>query len=116
MGNIIHPAVTYRALYYLELIAILGKGIQEQQQMIDSLQSKTNKQDSINASLQDQLIKNNSLLQNQLNQLTATVASCCASGATHKTLQNNNGQGETLQVKLVNNNQINTLPESTKSF
>jgi hypothetical protein len=47
-GNIIHQAVTYKAVYYTELIAILTKGIQEQQKTLE-------KQDSINTSLQHQI-------------------------------------------------------------
>ncbi|MCE9538263.1 MAG: tail fiber domain-containing protein [Bacteroidetes bacterium] len=90
-GNIIHPAVTYKGVYYIELIAFLTKGIQEQQQKIDNLTTKTTNQDSINtavitkasnqdsiiASLQNQLVTNNTLFQNQLNQLMATINNCC---------------------------------------
>lgn len=76
-GNIIHPATSYRAVYYLELIALLTKGVQEQQQKIDSLQSKATNQDSINSTLQNQIIANNTMLQNQLNVLQASINNCC---------------------------------------
>lgn len=73
LGNVVHPAVTYKAVYYLELISILTKGIQEQQQKIDNLstgllaeRAKTNEQDSIITSLQ-----------NQMNQLLTNVTNCC---------------------------------------
>ena len=76
LGNIVHPETTYKAVNYIEIIGILTKGIQEQQQKIDSLSSdlqlekaNTNTQDSINAALQ-----------NQLTQLLETINSCCTIG------------------------------------
>ena len=77
LGNIVQPSYVYRALNYNAFIAILAKGIQELQQKNDSLQSKTNHQDSIIASLQNQVVTNNTLLQNQLNQLQTTITDCC---------------------------------------
>jgi hypothetical protein len=87
-GNVIHPAVSYKAVNYTELIAFLTKGIQEQQQKIDSLQSKTSNQDSINTALQsnnialqhqvNQLVANGTSIQNQLNQLLDAVNNCCS--------------------------------------
>jgi hypothetical protein len=70
-GNVVYPALTYKAINYIEVIAILTKGIQEQQQKIESLQLKTLIQDSINT-----------LLQNQLNQLQTTISNCCVINAT----------------------------------
>jgi hypothetical protein len=64
-------------VYYLELIAFLTKGMQEQQQKIDTLQSKANNQASINTSLQKQLITNNTIFQNQLNELQTAINNCC---------------------------------------
>ncbi len=78
-GNVVHPALTYKSVYYLELIAFLTKGIQEQQQKIDSLQSKANNQDSINSALQNQIITNNTMFQNQLNELQSSINKCCSS-------------------------------------
>lgn len=66
LGNIVTASYTYRALNYNAFISILTKGVQELQQKNDSLQNKSNNQDSINASLQ-----------NQLNQLTAIITACC---------------------------------------
>lgn len=77
-GNVINPATNYKAVYYLELIALLTKGIQEQQQKIDSLsigllaeKAKTNYQDSVNTSLQK-----------QLNQLLTNITNCCVLNGT----------------------------------
>lgn len=47
MGNIVHPAITYKTLNYNSFIAILIKAYQEQQSKIDSLTSKLNSKDSI---------------------------------------------------------------------
>ena len=74
-GNVIHPAITYKALNYIEFIPLLLKGIQEQSRTIDSLKTKTTKQDSINRSLQ-----------NQLNNLSNIINQCCSS---HIPPQNN---------------------------
>ncbi len=68
-GNVVYPAITYKALNYNAFIAILMKGIQEQQKTITDLTSKTTKQDSINAALQ-----------NQLTQLASTINACCKDG------------------------------------
>lgn len=71
-GNVINQAITYKALNYNAFIAILMKGMQEQQKTIDSLKNitgltkNTAKQDSINTALQ-----------NQLMQLANTINSCC---------------------------------------
>ena len=66
-GNVF-PSVTYRAINYTEFIPFLIAGIKEQQQTIDSLKTKTTKQDSINNSLQ-----------NQINNLSNIINQCCSS-------------------------------------
>lgn len=110
-GNIVHPAVTYKTVYYLELIAFLTKGVQEQQQKIDSLTTKTTQQDSINSaikakasnqdsiitSLQNQLTTNNTLLQNQLNQLMTTINNCCNRS---QSLMDNGANGNTKSMSV----------------
>ncbi len=91
LGNTLSAAFTHRALNYISFIAILTKGIQEQQRKIDSLKTKTIQQDSINTaiqtkatnqdsiitSLQNQLTINNTLFQNQRDQLRTTINNCC---------------------------------------
>jgi len=54
-GNQTSAAVNYKSLNYNAFIAILMKGMQEQQSVIDSLSLVTNEQDSINADLEDRL-------------------------------------------------------------
>jgi hypothetical protein len=117
-GNVIHPAVTFKTVYYLELIAFLTKGIQEQQEKIEGLDSKTTLQDSVNTSLQNQLnqltlnntvlqnqvnelVTNGVLVQNQLNQLLETINGCCNAGT--RSMQVGTTYSESLQqtdVKL----------------
>jgi collagen type VII alpha len=72
-GTLLTQGVNYKTLNYNAFTAILIKGMQEQQQginqqqqEIDSLTAKTQLQDSINASLQ-----------NQLNQLMSIITGCC---------------------------------------
>lgn len=65
-GNITNPAFTYKTVNYNAFIAILMKGMQEQQKAVDSLEAQTSKQDSINHSLQ-----------NQINQLMTMITDCC---------------------------------------
>ncbi len=81
-GNIIHPSVTYKALNYIEFIPLLTRGIQEQSKTIDSLKTKTTKQDSINA-----------YLQSEINTLTNMINSCCNANNNHAPIENNNGNG-----------------------
>lgn len=106
LGNIIHPAITYKAINYTEIIAFLTKGMQEQSYEVDSLKTKVIRLDSVNASLQkaqqesmDSLrIKTNNQesinasLQNQLNQLMATINNCCSISAQSE----NNTQAKSL--------------------
>ncbi|MGB3947514.1 MAG: tail fiber domain-containing protein [Bacteroidia bacterium] len=72
-GTLLTQAVNYKTLNYNAFTPILIKAMQEQQQgmsaqqqAIDSLTAKTQLQDSINASLQ-----------NQLNQLMSIITGCC---------------------------------------
>jgi hypothetical protein len=141
LGNVVHPSVSYKAVNYIELIPFLTKGIQEQQQQIDSLTTKTtnqdsinallqnqvnqltmktNNQDSVNASLQNQLVTNNTLFQNQLNQLMTTITNCC--NASMQSQTNNNQQnksmiipeGETAQLDVeLSNAQIIILMQNS---
>jgi hypothetical protein len=83
LGNIVHPALTYKAINYTELIGILTKGIQEQQKSIDNLSTENHKQDSINA-----------YLQNEINQLTNNLNKCCI--LSHSMLQNNTSNNNTI--------------------
>ena len=82
-GTVIHPAVTYKALNYNAFIGILTKGLQEQQQKIDSLaqglnaeKTKTNSQDSINT-----------YLKNEINQLMAAINNCCKNNHNNRAMQ-----------------------------
>jgi hypothetical protein len=87
-GNTIVPEYHYKALNYVELIAFLTKGIQEQQNKIDSLKTKTNNQDAVNSALLDRVNQletrlngqdaTNTTLQNQLNELQSSISSCCS--------------------------------------
>lgn len=66
-GNVVVPGVSYKAVNYNAFIGILIKGYQEQQRSVDSLKAENHAQDSINASLQD-----------QLNTLAGMINSCCS--------------------------------------
>lgn len=114
LGNIIHPAITYKALNYNAFIGILTQGIKEQSNEIDSLKTKTFNQDSINTALQNaQRQSIDSLrittttqnaiitsLQNQLNQLASLIDGCC----------NNNGNGQG------NGNNNNLMQSGTNNY
>ncbi|MCE9538480.1 MAG: tail fiber domain-containing protein, partial [Bacteroidetes bacterium] len=106
LGNIVHPAVTYKALNYNAFFGILTKGIQEQSNEIDSLKTKTTNQDSVNTALSNQIDSltqgllagktkaNNqdsiiTLLQNQLNQLASMINHCCNNNGNHGNHGNN---------------------------
>ncbi len=104
-GNVVKPAYTYRSLNYTGIIPFLTKGIQELEFKNDSLQSKVNNQDSINANLQNQvnqlttsntllqnqvnqLVTNDNAVQNQLNQLMTNINNCCSSSMQSQTKNN----------------------------
>lgn len=100
-GTQLTQSITYKTLNYNAFIAIIMKGIQEQQQKIDSLsvdflaeKTKTNKQDSINGSLQNQVNQttlNNTFLQNQIDQLRTIITSCCSKNET-RSMQSSTNQ------------------------
>lgn len=85
LGVEVIPALTYKALNYQAFTAILMKGMQEQQSKIDSLSDENDMQDSINASLQ-----------NQINQLADLINSCCSS---HSMQQNNSTTSQDVELK-----------------
>ncbi|MDO9184897.1 MAG: tail fiber domain-containing protein [Bacteroidia bacterium] len=124
LGNIIHSAITYKALNYNAFIGILTKGIQELQQKNDSLKTKTNEQDSINTALQNEvnqlqtkntslqnqinnLITNDTLVQNQLNQLSSLINDCCNNGNGNG---NGNGNHHSMQPGPNNNQDQSSTP------
>jgi hypothetical protein len=99
-------SVTYKTLNYNAFIALLMKGIQEQQKTIDSLKTKTSKQDSINNAVQAQIAA-----------LTTSVTSCCSSSAVRTTSPDEQNQ---LSVNLsdkdiivLNQNVPNPFAEQT---
>lgn len=73
-GAIKHNAVTYKTLNYDAFIALLMRGMQEQQKTIDSLKTKTTKQDSIN-----------NVVQAQIAALTSSISSCCSNTSVRTT-------------------------------
>jgi hypothetical protein len=93
-GNLVHSAVTYKSLNYIAFISILTKGIQELDQKNNSLETKTNTQDSSIASLQ-----------NQVNQLLTTINNCCTinEGRSMQTPSNSQQQSPTKQTDVVLN-------------
>ena len=94
LGTVISPAGTFKSLNYQSFIAILTKGIQEQDGKIDSLEALTDSQDSINNALQD-----------QINTLYGMVTACCNNNSNLP--QNNsmqqNQNGNSLDVTLTDN-------------
>jgi hypothetical protein len=106
-GNVIYPSITYKALSYTSLIPLLTKGIQELQFKNDSLQTKINNQDSINAAVQ-----------NQLSQLLDQINGCCSIGGTRsKQTAANDAQslGQT-NVKLTDTQSIILEQNSPNPF
>ncbi|MFN8117805.1 MAG: tail fiber domain-containing protein [Bacteroidia bacterium] len=104
VGNIVTPSFNYLSLEYQQLIAIMLKGMQEQQQKIDSLTTKLNTKDS----LQDA----------RLSALEAAIASCCASARTsnNSTPTTNNSLDIELSDKdaiVLNQNVPNPFAEQT---
>jgi hypothetical protein len=96
VGNIIKDSVICKILNYNAFIAILMKGMQEQQKMVDSLKTKTTNQDSVNAALQ-----------NQLTELMNRISDCC--NANHGNGNNSNHsmqQVSNTNVELTDKNSI----------
>jgi len=92
LGNVVTQSLDYKSINYIEFIPLLMRGIQEQSRTIDSLKSKTTKQDSINNSLQ-----------NQLNDLRTIINNCCTANQNHAPIINNgNDKNNTsaIDVKL----------------
>lgn len=96
-GNIVNPAYQYRALNYIGFISILTKGIQEQQNQIDSLTAKLGFE-QLKSADQDAI---NTALQNQLNQLSERLKSCCTLGEMRSTSTNATYAHQT-DIKLTN--------------
>jgi len=67
LGNVITPAITYKNLNYNAFIAILIKGIQEQQKVIDYYKTKDSIQDA------------------RLTALENSVATCCSNSSVRTT-------------------------------
>lgn len=93
-GVLLTPALTYKVLNYNAFTAIMLQGIKEQSSKIDSLsegllteKTKTNIQDSIISSLQ-----------NQMNVLASTINSCC---------NDNHDNGNHNEHHKADNNQTN---------
>lgn len=99
LGNIINPSVNYKALEYQQLIPILIKGIQIQQEQIHK---------------QDSLI---SLIQSQITALTSSVSSCCSSTAVRTTkpeeLNQLNIDLSDKEIIILNQNVPNPFAEQT---
>lgn len=91
-GAVLTEAITYKGLNYIGFIPIMMKGIQEQQQMIDSLTANSMKLDSTVKVLNSQ----NSDLQNQ-------ISNCCSKIILDKGLLNNeiNTAGNTTDTLAV---------------
>lgn len=132
LGNIVHPAVTYKALNYNAFFGILTKGIQEQSNEIDSLKTNTTNQDSVNtaqsneidsltqgllagktkAKNQDSIITS---LQNQLNQLTSLINDCCNNNGNHGNHGNNLIPSGTNNYKSISPTTLTDVELSNKS-
>lgn len=93
-GNVVNTPQEYKTLNYLPLLAILTKGIQEQNTKIDSLENVTTNQDSINTALQD-----------QINSLYSMITSCCNNSSLpqNNSIQNPNNQNQSLDITLTDN-------------
>ncbi|MCE9537827.1 MAG: tail fiber domain-containing protein, partial [Bacteroidetes bacterium] len=126
LGNIVHPAVTFKAVNYTGLIPILIKGIQELQEKNDGLQTELTKQDSVNTSqqnqinlIQNQLVTNSTVFQEQLNQLMSTINDCCnrpqeSSTNNSQTKSINTPESGTTQIEVeLNNSQIIVLEQNS---
>ena len=106
VGNVITPSFNYLSLEYQQLIGIMLKGMQEQQHKIDSLITKTGKQDSINNAVQQQIAA-----------LASQINGCCSNAsARHANTANNNQVDVELSDKdaiVLNQNVPNPFAEQT---
>ncbi len=93
---------SHYAVNYAEFVVPLVKAVQELSKTADSLQAKTQSQDSINAAKDAQL----QTMQNQLDQLAAALNSCCTAGTTKSMQLNNSQSSNTKEVELSNKNSV----------
>lgn len=70
LGNMVNVSKTLKTVNYKAMTALLARSIQEQQLTIDSLRSSLSKQDSINQAVQQ-----------QLNNLSNLINSCCSNNS-----------------------------------
>jgi hypothetical protein len=91
-----------KTLNYTEIIPLLVKSVQEQQNTIDSLKDVQNEQDSINNSVR-----------HQLEQLTALVNSCCQNGARTQNPNAMNVELSNKDIIVLNQNVPNPFTEQT---
>jgi hypothetical protein len=84
-GKTLHPATNHLAVNYNAFIALLTAAMQSQQSKVDSLMSVTNKQDSINKTLQSQI---NQIVNNCCN---SKIGSRTTQGSTNNTQSTGNG-------------------------
>jgi hypothetical protein len=94
MGNVIHPGGTIKGLNYIGLIPLLLKGIQEQQNKIDSLTNR----DSLNTA--------------RLNDLEQKINNCCNNGG-HLRSSNPAIDVELTNSIILNNADPNPFAEET---
>ena len=73
-GTVVYPAKSFKTVNYTAFIGLLIKANQEQQRKIDSLVTKTSKQDSINNAVQQQLAA-----------LTSQINACCSNSEIRST-------------------------------
>jgi len=127
------------ALAYAEIVVPLVKSVQELSKTTDSLKIHQKMSDSLNAiqaGIQATTINSLLIHQATTDSLLTVLQNCCSLGALHKTIQNNDSQGQnnsetSLQIELANNSQpilyqnepnpfgVNTviryfIPENTK--
>lgn len=105
-GNVIKPSVNFLSLEYQQFFGIILKGMQEQQRKIDSLITKTGKQDSINNAVQQQIAA-----------LASQINGCCSNAnARHANTTINNQVDVELSDKdaiVLNQNVPNPFAEQT---
>jgi hypothetical protein len=91
VGNVINPSKVLKTVNYKAMSALLVRSVQEQQITIDSLRSKTIKQDSINNAVQAQLAA-----------IVAQMTACCA----HNTTRAANSTINSLDIDLTDKDAI----------
>jgi hypothetical protein len=104
-GNVVNVSKTLKTVNYKAMSALLARAIQEQQVKIDSLVSKTSKQDSINTAVQ-----------NQIAALVAQMSACCANNQNRSSNSTINSLDIELSDKdaiILNQNVPNPFAEQT---